>query len=157
MIVDGWGFSAWYRGEVSGKTSDEGFEADERESWKSSWEDAGVVDEEDSGGGGVGDTTSSRHWGVWEAAVGFVGSGMGSERPGIVVWVLSAGEGATDWKAWIGRASKNSWAKMKGVLDGSISVSRVLLEEARRSGVPFGTNLISSHHVTGTSAYLLRL
>ena len=57
----------------------------------------------------------------------------------------------------MGRASKNSWAKMKGVLVGSILVSRVSLENARGLGLPFGTNLISSHHVTGTSAYLLRL
>ena len=98
MTVGGWGFSAWYRGEVSGRTSDEGVEADERDIWKSNLEGDKVVDEEgDSvGGGGVGDTTSSRHWGVWEAAVGFSGSGMGSERPGIVVWMPSASEGATD-------------------------------------------------------------
>lgn len=30
------------------------------------------------------------------------------------------GEGVTDWKAWMGSASKNSWAKIKGVLVGSI-------------------------------------
>ena len=57
----------------------------------------------------------------------------------------------------MGRASKNSWAKMKGVLVGSILVSRVLLENARRLALPFGTNLISSHHVIGTPAYLLQL
>jgi hypothetical protein len=28
-------------------------------------------------------------------------------------------DGATDWKAWIGRASKNSWATMNGLLSAS--------------------------------------
>lgn len=36
------------------------------------------------------------------------------------VWLVSLAFGGTDWKAWIGRASKNSWAKMKGVLVGSV-------------------------------------
>lgn len=49
---------------------------------------------------GVGVMTSSRHCGV-----GF--------RPAIAGGVL------TDWKAWIGRASKNSCANMNGVFDGS--------------------------------------
>lgn len=49
---------------------------------------------------GVGVTTSSRHCGVGIA-------------PAIAGGIL------TDWKAWIGRASKNSWAKMNGVFDGS--------------------------------------
>lgn len=49
---------------------------------------------------GVGVTTSSRHCGV-----GFA--------PAI------AGGDLTDWKAWIGRASKNSWANMKGVFNRS--------------------------------------
>ncbi len=35
------------------------------------------------------------------------------------VEMVEEGEGGTDWKAWIGRASKNSWANMKGVLEGS--------------------------------------
>lgn len=48
---------------------------------------------------GVGVTTSSRHCGV-----GFA--------PAIA-------RGLTDWKAWIGRASKNSWANMNGVFKGS--------------------------------------
>lgn len=48
---------------------------------------------------GVGVTTSSRHCGVGLA-------------PAIAI-------GLTDWKAWIGRASKNSWANMNGVFDGS--------------------------------------
>lgn len=39
------------------------------------------------------------------------------------IWDASFGFGATDWKACIGRASKNSWAKMKGVLLGSIGRS----------------------------------
>ena len=46
---------------------------------------------------------------------------MGPLRPGRLVGLVmgALGFGATDWKAWMGRASKNSWAKMKGVLDGS--------------------------------------
>jgi hypothetical protein len=34
--------------------------------------------------------------------------------------VFEAGAGAgADWKVWMGRASKNSWATMKGVLSDS--------------------------------------
>lgn len=58
-------------------------------------------------GGGAGVTTNSRHCGV------------GCLRVGLAEVVMVEGEGMTDWKAWIGRASKNSWANMKGVLDGS--------------------------------------
>ena len=71
--------------------------------------------------GGVGVTTSSRHWGILDRAMGFAsGSGpVGDVR----IWDNPSGFGATDWKAWIGSASKNSWAKMKGVLLGSVGVS----------------------------------
>ena len=64
----------------------------------------------------VGVTTSSRHWGVRAVVLGLE-MGTGPLRP----WIVEGGvgEGATDWKAWMGRASKNSWAKMKGVLVGS--------------------------------------
>ncbi len=71
--------------------------------------------------GGVGVTTSSRHWGVldWE-----VGLARGSGPVGVVrIWDDSFKFGAMDWKACIGSASKNSWAKMKGVLLGSIGRS----------------------------------
>ena len=67
---------------------------------------------------GVGVTTSSRHWGVLDWGFGLV---RGRAPVGVVrIWDGSLGFGATDWKAWIGSASKNSWAKMKGVLLGSI-------------------------------------
>lgn len=33
--------------------------------------------------------------------------------------MMEDGKLLTDWKAWIGRASKNSWANMKGVFDES--------------------------------------
>ena len=51
--------------------------------------------------------------GGWVMVMGPVGVSIGGGgRLGV--------EGATDWKAWIGRASKNSWAKMKGLLEGSV-------------------------------------
>lgn len=86
-------------------------------SWKSgtgvSWDwDGGVARVVCVEPGGVGETTSSRHWRVgllvsFVRLEGAVGEG----------WV-AAWEGATltTWKAWMGRASKNSWATMKGVL-----------------------------------------
>ena len=71
--------------------------------------------------GGVGVTTSSRHWGVLDLGVGLV---RGRAPVGAVrIWAVVSGFGGTDWKAWIGSASKNSWAKMKGVLLGSIGRS----------------------------------
>ena len=74
------------------------------------------------GEGGAGVTSISRHWGavpvreglteaVWEAG----GGGRGSVC-----------EGATDWKACMGSASKNSWAMMNGVLEGSLQCSLVI-------------------------------
>ena len=64
---------------------------------------------------GVGVTTNSRHWGVLDWEVGWV---RGRGPVGVVrTWFELE---ATDWKAWIGSASKNSWAKMNGVLLGSI-------------------------------------
>ena len=92
-------------------------EVGERESWNSGGGGEAVVV---LVGEGVGVITSSRHWGVravdadvgWEVVVGSVGvAGVGGGG--------EVGAGATDWKAWIGRASKNSWAKMKGLLEGS--------------------------------------
>lgn len=82
-------------------------------SWKSgggSGVDAGDDDDdggENGEGGGVGVTTSSRHWGElrWIGPVGLL---RGWEELGMV-----------DWKAWMGRASKNSWANMNGILEGS--------------------------------------
>ena len=87
----------------------------ERESWKSG---GGVL-----GGGkvvvlarGVGVITNSRHWGVW----GFCTAEESVMGP---VGVVRVGDwwraGVMDWKAWIGRASKNSWATIKGVWEGS--------------------------------------
>jgi len=61
-----------------------------------------------------------------------------------------------DWKAWIGRASKNSWATMKGVLSWSREVRshvRCLL----RSDLPDGTKRIFSVQIIGKFAYLLIL
>ena len=67
--------------------------------------------------GGLAVTTNSRHWGVLDWEVGLV---RGRGPVGVVIiWDDSFEFGATDWKAWIGSASKNSWAKMKGVLLGS--------------------------------------
>lgn len=94
-------------------------EALARESWKS----RGGLVESDGGWswvGAVGVTTSSRHEGCWDW-----GDGLDREiGPVGVSRVLCgdavAGLGGTDWNAWMGRASKNSWAKMKGALVGSI-------------------------------------
>lgn len=91
--------------------------------------------------GGVGVTTNSRHCGV-----GFA--------PAI------AGGGLTDWKAWIGRASKNSWANMNGVLDGSGDLySNRLGRDFRKNmvGLPLGTKRMSSHHMMGIFECLLLL
>lgn len=84
----------------------------ERESWKS-----GRRGDDDEGGGksfcggGVVVTRSSRHW---------RDRTFGERGRGPVGVVMGWGwDGAMDWKAWIGRASKNSWANMNGVLDGS--------------------------------------
>lgn len=64
----------------------------------------------------MGVTRSSRH-------CGFCASGLGRWRDICPVGVdrvwEAVGEGGTDWKAWIGSASKNSWANMKGVRFGS--------------------------------------
>jgi len=61
----------------------------------------------------VGATTISRHWGPLDAEE--VEEGVRVCSP-VGVWMVCRAEGAIDWKAWIGRASKNSWATMKGVL-----------------------------------------
>lgn len=97
-----------------GRRREEGVGDLERESWKSGGGVEEVEEEEvvvvvvmvDRGGVGV--TTNSRHCGL-----GLVGKGP-------VGVVRVEGEGRTDWKAWMGSASKNSWAKMKGVLVGSV-------------------------------------
>lgn len=75
-----------------------------------------------------------------------------------MVWGDSLWVGGTDWKAWIGRASKNSWAKMKGVFEGS----GFLFNSDTSCGwededKPFGTKRMSSHHVIGIFEYLLVL
>lgn len=71
--------------------------------------------------GGAAVTTSSRHWAVLDWEVDLV---RGRDPVGVVrIWDVVLGIGATDWKAWIGSASKNSWAKMKGVLLGSVGRS----------------------------------
>jgi hypothetical protein len=53
----------------------------------------------------AGVTTSSRHWGDLDAAVGWE---MGRGPVGVSMVADWVGFGATDWKAWMGRASKNS-------------------------------------------------
>jgi hypothetical protein len=92
-----------------------------RVNWNS--EDGSLdVDVDVMDGGGAGQTTISRHWGpVW---VAFLVEGERACSPVGVLIVFSWGAevGATDWKAWIGRASKNSWATMKGVLSSPIYV-----------------------------------
>ena len=47
---------------------------------------------------------------------------------GVSIVFCVESEGAMDWKAWMGSASKNSWATMKGLS----SDSGVLLEVERR-------------------------
>ena len=83
------------------------------------WEGGGVRMEE--GLGGVGATRSSRH-SLWRGG-GSCGAGCG------VVVVVRVGaevlglEGtSTDWKAWMGRASRNSWAIMKGIFFCGVSL-----------------------------------
>lgn len=80
-------------------------------------------------GGLVGETRSSR-----QACRGSNVSGAFVDVEGVPssFGVMEMGElwsgfglrgATTDWKAWIGRASKNSWAIVKGVLLGSVVVS----------------------------------
>lgn len=65
-------------------------------------------------GGGAELTRSSRHRCDWACVFGLLRE-VGPA--GVVrVWTVED-EGGTDWKAWMGSASKNSWATMKGVLD----------------------------------------
>lgn len=59
-------------------------------------------------------TRSSRHWCDWGCDLGLLRE-IGPVGV-VMVWAVE-GEGGTDWKAWMGSASKNSWATMKGVLD----------------------------------------
>ena len=75
------------------------------------WTDLGVWREVCVESEGVGETTISRHWGP----LGFCEVRDSLCVP-VGVWMLSwaESEGEMDWKAWIGRASKNSWATMKG-------------------------------------------
>jgi len=65
----------------------------------------------------------------------------------------------TDWKICIGRASKNSWAMMKGVFVASAMKSIIRTYDSRMSRqIPFGTSLISSAHtIFSSSEYLLVL
>jgi len=108
-----------------------GLDALARESWNSGVGGDGDDGDDEvggfGGGCGMGEMTSSRHWGEVDAAdlrrgAGPVGVGMGRG--------LSDGEGATDWKAWMGRASRNSWAKMNGVL----SVSKDRMSSGKKIG-----------------------
>ena len=75
--------------------------------------------------GGVGEMTISRHWGPLDCRV-LEASGIRAWLPvGVWMVLLSESEGAMDWKAWIGRASKNSWATMKGILSASNIMVRI--------------------------------
>lgn len=61
----------------------------------------------------------------------------------------------------MGRASKNSCANMKGVLEGSFkgvsSVSMDAFKEGRVRSLPLGKKRMSSHHVMPRFEYLLVL
>ena len=138
-----------------------GVDAFATDSWKSGLDSLafcvsrGEVDVITVDGGGAGVTTSSRHWFDDDAGVRLV-------RECIPVGVSNVcgvrfGIGGIDWKACIGRASKNSWAMINGVLAGpgymSIQSSHceiVLI-------LPAGTKRMSSHQVTGTFKCLLTL
>ena len=119
MVEPGVGRRALYRSERVGRSNEGGVEALVRESWKSR-DGLTEFDGDCSWVGAVGVTTSSRHEGCWDWGDGFereIGPvGVSSVLCGDAI----PGLGGTDWNAWIGRASKNSWAKMNGVLVGSI-------------------------------------
>lgn len=147
---------ALYRGEVSGKTRLFGLEALARLSWNSgmfAWMffGGGTDEMERVDGGGAGETTSSRHWATVE--------GRGGEPARLCGGFCALG--GTDWNAWMGRASKNSWATIKGVLPLAKFVGcqygRAHGRRRRSCAVPLGMNLMSSHHMTGMSEYLLLL
>jgi hypothetical protein len=62
-----------------------------------------------------------------------------------------------DWKAWIGRASKNSCATMKGVLSWSDARVRTHVRRGLVNSLPEGTNRMFSVQIIGRFAYLLIL
>lgn len=69
--------------------------------------------------GDVGATNNSLH----SLALGRRREGGGDEVDVVMVDVDEDAEEATVWKTWMGRASKNSWAMMKGVVELSDDVS----------------------------------
>ncbi|KAG7143975.1 hypothetical protein HYQ46_007292 [Verticillium longisporum] len=100
--------------------------AGERVSWNSGTisfcSDVGVLSVAWVASGGVGETTSSRHS---KAGRGLVSTTEGSvwvgEFGGFEVGIRGGvGGGAffALWKAWMGKASKNSCATMRGILSG---------------------------------------
>lgn len=103
---------------------------EERTSWNSGGGSTFVVEvevEDEDEAGGVMETIISRHSmvGVSVDAVvsgredGEDDGGDGEDGDDEVFEAAGAGAGA-DWKVWMGRASKNSWATMKGVLSDSV-------------------------------------
>lgn len=87
---------------------------EERTSWNSG---GGDEDEDEDEVGGVMETIISRHSMVGVGVDAVVSGWDGDDGKGFEV--ADAGAGA-DWKVWMGRASKNSWATMKGVLSDSV-------------------------------------
>jgi hypothetical protein len=101
--------------------------------------------------GEVGDTTSSCHvfLGIVAPCLGFIG-------PVGVTMVEEAGidDCRMFWKTWIGSASKNSCARMKGV--DVTSGDDQLKMHRMRGNVPFGTSRMSSHHCMLTPGMYFR-
>lgn len=117
MVEPGWDLSARYRSEISGSTREDGVDALARVNLNSaspSWFSSTAFE--------FNVTMSSRHWGVLDAfcdCCSFVGP------VGVMIscgWF--SGAGGIDSKAWIGSASKNSWAIMNGVRSSSAACQR---------------------------------
>ncbi len=106
--------------------------------------------------GGVGETTSSRHCGLLVCR--FEASGESLCSP-VGVWIVSwvESEGAMDWKAWMGSASKNSWATIKGDWSWPEIKVRTHVRPILGSRSPEGTKRIFSVQIIGKFAYLLIL
>lgn len=132
IVEPGWDLRARYRWDISGITSEDGV-------------DALAIVKLNSGSPGMFSSTAfgfsvtriSRHCGV---LAGFGGLSIVIGPVGVIISFLEgcsfSGAGGIDSKACTGRASKNSCAKMNGVLSSSVE-NRLLCGPSRNVGVAY--------------------